>query len=322
MSLHSTAARALARITLAVLAGAAASIVHAADGPSFDCARVTSHVNKTICASPQLSALDRQLSDHYRALLAQSGAEAPALQREEAQWLREVRDPCPDAACIAQAYALWDAVLVARSRRLASVGAGAVGGASTAAPDVSAQRPPIASPPPKAAPPRVPDGPSHAPSPAAAAETQPFAVDAGALADARVLRGRACAPGEDVPQSAGFLPVAGSLPVVYDGSVVLVRQHLGADFAVLLDTRRNACRMVDVVALPPHAQVGNLLECTVPDEGSAKPLSLGVGVRRPGLKAPLAYWEVDVAHGQFIRQPLGVLDWSDKLRCQEPEVGD
>ncbi|MCK9688688.1 lysozyme inhibitor LprI family protein [Scleromatobacter humisilvae] len=312
MSFDIQTVRASARASVAFLACTFASLAHAADGPSFDCARVTSHVNKTICASPELSALDRQLAAHYRALLAQSGGEAPALQREEAQWLREVRDPCPDAACIAQAYALWDAVLVARSRRLAG-GAGAVAAsASPAAPNVSARTPPN----------KVPDGPPHTPSPAAAAETQAFAVDAGSLADARALRGKACAPGEDVPQSAGFVPVAGELPIIYNGSVVLVRRHLGADFAFLLDTRRNTCRMVDVVALPPHAQVSNLLQCTVPDTGSATPLSIGVGLRRPGVKAPLAYWEVDVAQAQFIRQPLGVLDWSDKVRCQEAEVGD
>ena len=313
MSFDIPTERTCARAIVAILGCTFAAIAQAAEGPSFDCAHVTSHVNKTICASPELSTLDRQLAAHYRTLLAQSGSEAPALQREEAQWLREVRDPCPDAACIAQAYALWDAVLVARSRRLASGSEGGVAAsASPAAPNVPA----------RSAPTKVPDGPPGTPSPAAAAETQPFAVDAGSLVDARALRGKACAPGEDVPQAAGFVPVPGALPVVYNGSVVLVRRHLGADFAFLLDTRRNSCRMVDVVALPPHAQVSNLLQCTVPDEGSATPLSIGVGLRRPGQKAPVAYWEVDVAHGQFIRQPLGVLDWSDKVRCQEPEVGD
>jgi hypothetical protein len=126
-----------------------------------------------------------------------------------------------------------------------------------------------------------------------------------------------------VPRDAGYLPVAGSLPVVSNGSVVLVRRRIGADFAFLLDTRRGACRMVDVVALPPHAQSGNLLQCMVPpSDGTATPQSFGVGLRRAGQKAPIAYWEVDVAHGQFIRQPLGVLGWAQSVRCQEPEVGD
>jgi len=300
------------------MACAGASLAHAA-GPSFDCTRVTSRVNRMICASPELSALDRQLAEHYRVLLGQSGSEAPALQREEAQWLHEVRDPCPDVACIAQAYAVWDAVLLARSRRLEGAGGAAAGHAPvppSSSPGLAATRPPA-----KAALP----APAHtvSPSPAAAAETQPFAVEPALMADTRALLGRACAAGEDVPQSAGYVPVPGALPVVSNGSVVLVRRHVGADFAILLDTRREACRMVDAVALPPHAQVGNLLQCEVPsDDGSATPLSTGVGLRRPGQQAPLAYWEVDVAHGRLIREPLGVLGWSMSVRCQEPEVGD
>lgn len=312
MSLDIPAARAI----LVGLACAGASLAHAA-GPSFDCARVTSRVNRMICASPELSALDRQLADHYRVLLAQSGSEAAALQREEVQWLHQVRDPCPDTACIAQAYAIWDAVLVARSRRLAGASS------ETAAAHAPVPAPSAATairPPAKAA---APTAIRAAPSPAAAAETQPFPVEAALMADARALLGHACAPGEDVPQAAGFTPVPGALPVVASDSVVLVRRHLGADFAFLLDTRRNTCRMVDAVALPPHAQVGNLLQCVVPsDDGSATPLSVGVGLRRPGQKLPLAYWEVDIAHGQLIRQALGVLAWAERLRCQEPEVGD
>jgi hypothetical protein len=57
-------------------------------------------------------------------------------------------------------------------------------------------------------------------------------------------------------------------------------------------------------------------------DGSAAPLSAGVGLRRPGEQAPLAYWEVDVVHDQFIRQPLDTLGWARTIRCQEPEVGD
>jgi uncharacterized protein YecT (DUF1311 family) len=324
MRSHDSTLPALARLLCAVLAFVFAGPAQAAPGPSFDCARVTSKVNRMICASSELSELDRLLTAHYRVLLAQSGAEAPALQREELQWLHEVRDPCPDAACIAQAYEVWDAVLVARSRRLAIAGPGAV--TSPSIPPISAvplarpaARPPVAVA--TVAPARNPI--TAPPSPAAAAQTQPFPVDPAILADARALRGHACAPGEDVPRDAGFLPVPGEFPAVASDSVVLVRRHLEADFAVLLDTRHNACRMVDVVALPARAQVGNVLQCLVPaDDGSATPLSAGIGLRRPGQGAALAYWEVDVAHGQFIRQPLGVLDWTEKLRCRQPEFGD
>ena len=160
-------------------------------------------------------------------------------------------------------------------------------------------------------------------STATTAESRPFAVDPGLFVDARALRGHACAPGEDVPRDTGYVPLPGSLPVFGKGSVVLVRRRFEADFAFLLDTRHGACRMVDVVVLPPPAQGGRLLQCSVPaSDGSATPLSTGIGLRRPGQDAPLAYWEVDVAHGQFIREPLGVLDWASRLQCRQPEIGD
>jgi len=92
---------------------------------------------------------------------------------------------------------------------------------------------------------------------------------------------------------------------------------------VLLDTRRGSCRMVDVVALPPRAQAGPLLQCVVPSiDGSATPLSTGIGLRPRGQKAVLAYWEVDLADGVLRRQPLGVLGWSETIRCRQPEFGE
>jgi len=261
---------------LALLPGVAA---WAADGPSFDCTRVTSQVNRMICASPELAARDRQLAEHFNNMLGQAAFDAAALKREEARWLRDVRDACQDAACVAQAYDARDAELLRRSR--------------------------------------------HAASPAADSETQPFAVDAGLWTAARALRGNACASGQDLPQAAGYKPVPGALPVMFNGAVVRTRRKLGADFAFLLDTRQGACRIVDVVALPPQAHAGNLLQCTVPAaDGSSTPQSVGVGLRRTGQKAPIAYWEVDIVAGQFVRQPLGVLGWPDRVRCQEPETGE
>jgi len=253
----------VARAWFALLVVACTASARAADGPSFDCTRVTSQVNRMICDSPDLSARDRQLADHFRALLGRPGIDGAALKREEGAWLRDVRD----------------AELLRRSR--------------------------------------------HAASPAADDETQPFLVDAGLWTAARSLRGSACATGEELPHAAGYGPVPGSLAVVYNGSLVRARRKSGADFAFLLDTREKACRVVDVVALPPHALAGNLLQCVVPaDDGSSTPQSMGVGLRRAGQKTPMAYWEVDIARGQLVRQPLGVLGWSQRVRCQEPETGE
>ena len=267
--------RTAARLLPAALCGLSAVAAHAAAGPSFDCSRVSGRVTKMICASPDLSARDRTLAEHYRALLGQPGTDAADLQREEASWLHDVRDVCPDIDCVAQAYDVWDALLLARSRRTAS--------------------------------------------PAAEGETRPFPVEPALMDDARQLRGKPCAPGEDVPRDAGWLPVPGSLPVLGNGSVVLERQRIGAEFAVLLDTR-HGCRMVDVVALPPRAQAGTLLQCVVPAiDGSATPLSTGVGLRPRGQKGLLAYWEVDIENGTLRRQPLGVLGWTETISCRQPD---
>jgi len=261
---------------LAVLALLACLAARAAEGPSFDCTKVTGAVTRAVCASPELSALDRQLAEHYRALQAQPATDRAALARDELAWLREVRDRCADDACIAAAYRARDAELLARSR--------------------------------------------HAASPAADDETRPFAVDAGLWTAAQSLRGSRCELGERLLRDAGYGPVPGALPVVGNGSLVVERRRHDADFAFLVDTRAG-CTVVDVVALPPLAQAGTLLQCTVPGDGP-EPLSSGVGLRRAGQRVPVAYWEANVSAGRLVRQPLGVLGWGRTIRCQQPESGE
>ena len=324
MTLANKTRRTGVRRLLAIGLAAAGVQAHAATGPSFDCARVTSKVNRMVCASPDLSARDREMAEHYRALMAQPGVDGAALAREEREWLRDVRDVCQDVACVGDAYALRDAVLQARSRRMASA---AAHGATT--PAIA----PPATPP--AARPSVPAAiPATRPEPVAVArplvdavaggpEPKPFAVEPSLLTDARALRAQACAPGDDVPRGPGYVPLPGALPVVVDGGVVLGRQRIGADFAFLLDTRRGVCRIVDVVALPPHEQVGHLLQCLVPGAGnSVVPRSVGVGLRPPGQPVPAAYWEVDIARGQLVRKSLDALGWAASIQCREPSLGD
>jgi len=270
--------RIVARLLVAVPGCALASLAHAATGPSFDCARATGRVTKMICASPDLSARDRTLAEHYQALLGQPATDAAELQRDETRWLREVRDVCPDIDCVARAYDVWDALLVARSRRAAV--------------------------------------------PLAEGSARPFTAEPALMDDARALRGKPCAPGEDVPREGGYLPVPGSFPVVGKGSVVLSRQRLGAEFAVLLDTRRG-CRMVDVVVLPPRAKAGPLLQCVVPAaDGASTPLSSGIGLRPRGQKDLIAYWEIDIENGVLRRQSPDARGWGEAIRCRQPEFGD
>jgi uncharacterized protein YecT (DUF1311 family) len=269
------------RLAFAFVAAAAVlpALAQAADGPSFDCARVSAQVTRMICASAELAALDRRLAEHFRALQAQPGTDGAALRREEDAWLREVRNPCADEACVKQAYLARDAELLARSRRTAG--------------------------------------------PAAVDESRPFAVDPGLWVEARGLRGTACIPGGKLLEAGGYAPVPGASTLAFEDGLVIERRRQGADFAFLIDTRHGGCRVADVVALPPRATAGTLLQCRVPaEDGGAGTRSAGVGLRRPGHRTPLAYWEVAPGGPQFVRQPLEVLGWTHVLRCRPPEAGE
>jgi uncharacterized protein YecT (DUF1311 family) len=247
-------------------------------GPSFDCGRVSSQVNRMICASPALSALDRELALQFNNLRGQPAIDKPALEREESTWVREVKNACADAECLARVYRQRIAELRQRSQ--------------------------------------------HAASPAAAEETQPFQVEAVLWLEAQRLRGNACELGPRFLSKEGYTAVPGGLPVVGNGSVVYPRRRRGADFAFLVATSAG-CKVLDVVALPPPSQAGRLEQCYVlSDDDSATPRSVGIGVRSKDRKIGRAYWEVDLAQGRLVRQPLSVLGWSEALRCQQPESGE
>jgi uncharacterized protein len=70
---------------------------------SFDCAKANSRVEKTICASPMLSRLDEQLAQAYASFIASSNRQ-DMLRTAQKKWLHEVRDRCPDEACLKTAY--------------------------------------------------------------------------------------------------------------------------------------------------------------------------------------------------------------------------
>lgn len=74
-----------------------------ATGPSFDCARASTRVERAICADAELGRLDRQLSTAYRNARTRS-TNRTALQRQQNIWRREVRDACDDTACIVSAH--------------------------------------------------------------------------------------------------------------------------------------------------------------------------------------------------------------------------
>lgn len=163
----------------------------------------------------------------------------------------------------------------------------------------------------------------RAASPAAYAETRPFAVDPAAWTDAQSYLGKPCENGEDLPAAAGYQPIPGYLPIIGVQAVVVARSKAGAAFAFLLDTRNSGCKVADVVALPSRQQAGSFLQCQVPaDGGDSAPQSVGFGMRRSGQKRLVAYWEVSGEDARLIRQPLDVLGWSEAIRCLQPETGE
>jgi uncharacterized protein YecT (DUF1311 family) len=74
-----------------------------AGGASFDCTKAATSVEKLICGSAELSALDSRMAKRYGDAVRRS-VNAPALRRQQRDWLRDVRDRCKDEACISDAY--------------------------------------------------------------------------------------------------------------------------------------------------------------------------------------------------------------------------
>jgi uncharacterized protein YecT (DUF1311 family) len=75
-----------------VLAGLPA---RAQTAPSFDCAKASTEVEKTICASPDLAKADVALSDAYRAALARAPEEAkPLLRSDQRGWIVHIGKIC------------------------------------------------------------------------------------------------------------------------------------------------------------------------------------------------------------------------------------
>jgi len=74
---------------IAAIAFAIALLPAAANAASFDCGAARSPIEHAICNDAQLSALDSQLADTYRAALKKHGADTDALKAEQRDWLRQ-----------------------------------------------------------------------------------------------------------------------------------------------------------------------------------------------------------------------------------------
>lgn len=88
--------RALAAAAIAtVLAGTA----FAQTGPSFDCAKASTAIERTICKDPELATADREMAASYNALIDKlTGPAKEQLQREQARWVSARNQVCSDGA--------------------------------------------------------------------------------------------------------------------------------------------------------------------------------------------------------------------------------
>ncbi|MDV7144955.1 MliC family protein [Tropicimonas sp. TH_r6] len=98
-------------MALGAIACAVSANAESAETPSFDCAKVESEAEMTVCSSPALAELDRELARVY-GLAQEGGADA-----ESRQWLKETqrgwikgRDDCWKSdlglePCVASEYA-------------------------------------------------------------------------------------------------------------------------------------------------------------------------------------------------------------------------
>ncbi len=96
-----SAKRAFATLTVAAVAAVCAPPAQAA---SFPCVEAKSAVEKSICASPEISNLDEYLGRYYAAVrIGLVHAESCVVDDQRA-WLRNVRDACKDASCLKRVY--------------------------------------------------------------------------------------------------------------------------------------------------------------------------------------------------------------------------
>jgi uncharacterized protein len=99
----------LALITSVALVSAAPAF--AQSGPSFECAKASNDVERTICKDPKLAKADREMAAAYAALAAKLGGAAKEnLEKEQVRWLGDRNRGCAAdtdgiAPCLTRRYA-------------------------------------------------------------------------------------------------------------------------------------------------------------------------------------------------------------------------
>lgn len=90
------------RIGMAMLLGML-TMPWAAQAASFDCAKAKTQIEKLVCQTPKLSALDDQLASQYSEALKQA-KDPIALRKRQRAWLKQLRKYCHTPMCLIGAY--------------------------------------------------------------------------------------------------------------------------------------------------------------------------------------------------------------------------
>jgi len=90
------------KFLLVILSGLIFSSSQAA---SFDCAKAGTNIEKLICSTSELSSLDEELGDSYRAILdIYGGEERSKTVSEQRRWLKHIRNKCGTDNCLVKVY--------------------------------------------------------------------------------------------------------------------------------------------------------------------------------------------------------------------------
>ncbi|MGE3347822.1 MAG: lysozyme inhibitor LprI family protein [Ramlibacter sp.] len=96
MAFQSTLGPILAAVSVAGLSSAALAA-------SFDCTKASTAVEKLICESPTLNALDEESAKLYTRLIeSTAGAERDSYRASQREWLKNERNRCTSAECVAR----------------------------------------------------------------------------------------------------------------------------------------------------------------------------------------------------------------------------
>jgi uncharacterized protein len=71
-------------------------------GASFDCAKASTSIEKTICSDKQLSELDDSLAVAYKN--AASSSDSATVKARQRAWISDERNKCQDSSCLKAVY--------------------------------------------------------------------------------------------------------------------------------------------------------------------------------------------------------------------------